>query len=117
MKTIHRFLSFRSNMLVYCSLFYLNSLSLLLTSGRGDGGGSGGRGAETGNNSIPCVTFVSCQQAASGAPKCTICDHQVCGAIMLLPAASDDENVLDRFCFGWRGATGISLQEDGNVCP
>lgn len=73
--------------------------------------------AEAGDNSIPCVTFVSCQQAASGAPKCTICDHQVCGAIMPCPAASDDENVLDHFCFGWQGATEISRQEDGNVFP
>lgn len=75
----------------------------------------GGTGAEAGDNSIPCVTFVSCQQAASGAPKCTICDHQVCGAIMSCPAASDDENVLDHFCFRWQGVTGISHRMPGNV--
>lgn len=73
--------------------------------------------AEAGDNSIPCVTFVSCQQAASGAPKCTICDHQVCGAIMPCSAASDDGIVLAHFCFGWQGATGISPQEDGNLFP
>lgn len=77
----------------------------------------GATGAEAGDNSIPCVTFVSCQQAASGAPKCTICDHQVCGAIMSCPAASDDENVLDHFCFRWQEVTGISRQEPGNVFP
>lgn len=71
----------------------------------------GATGAEAWDNSIPCVTFVSCQQAASGAPKCTICDHQVCGAIMSCPAASDDENVLDHFCFCWQEVTEIRHQE------
>lgn len=37
---------------------------------------------------------VSCQQAASGAPKCTICD-QVCHAIIPCTTATDDENVLE----------------------
>lgn len=71
--------------------------------------GFGASQAEAGDNSIPCLRFVSCQQAASGAPKCTICDHQVRGAITLCPTASDDENVLGHFCFGWQGKTGTGV--------
>lgn len=41
------------------------------------------------------VTFVSCQQAASGVPKCAICDHQVFYAVMPSSTASDDEKVLE----------------------
>lgn len=41
------------------------------------------------------VTFVSCQQAASGVPKCAICDHQVFHAVMPSNTASDDEKVLE----------------------
>lgn len=73
--------------------------------------------AEGGDNSSPCLRFVSCQQAPSGAPKCTICDHQVRGAITLCPAASDDENVLGHFCFGWQGKTGTRCHDDSSVFP
>lgn len=73
--------------------------------------------AEPGDNSSPCLRFVSCQQAPSGAPKCTICDHQVRGAITLCPAASDDEKVLGHFSFGWQGKTGTRCHDDGNVFP
>lgn len=50
--------------------------------------------AEAEDNTISCVTCVSCQQAASGAPKCAICD-QVCHAIIPWTAATDDENMLE----------------------
>lgn len=49
--------------------------------------------AEAEDNRVSCVTCMSCQQAASGAPKCAICD-QVCHAIIPCIAATDDENVL-----------------------
>lgn len=49
--------------------------------------------AEAEDNSVSCVTFVSYQQAASGAPKCTICD-QVCHGIIPCTAATNDEDVL-----------------------
>lgn len=50
--------------------------------------------AEAEDNSVSCVTCVSCQQVASGAPKCTICD-QVCHAIIPCITATDDEDVLE----------------------
>jgi len=60
-----------------------------------DGGASE---AEAENNSVSCVTCVSCQQAASGAPKCTICD-QVCHAIIPCTTATDDEDVLEHMTY------------------
>lgn len=57
--------------------------------------------AEAEDNSVSCVTCVSCQQAASGAPKCTICD-QVCHAIIPCTSATDDEDGragAHDFCF------------------
>lgn len=50
--------------------------------------------ADAEDNTLSCVTFVSYQQAASGAPKCTICD-QVCHAIIPCTDATDDEDVLE----------------------
>lgn len=50
--------------------------------------------ADTEDNSVSCVTCMSCQQAASGTPKCTICD-QVCHAIIPCIAAIDDDSVLE----------------------
>lgn len=50
--------------------------------------------AEAEDNTTSCVMCVSCQQAASGAPKCAICD-QVCHAIIPWTTATDDENMLE----------------------
>lgn len=49
--------------------------------------------AEAEDNSVTCVTRVSYQQAASGAPKCTICDL-VCDAIIPCATATEDEDVV-----------------------
>lgn len=51
--------------------------------------------AEAEDNSVFYVMCVSCQQAASGAPKCAICD-QVCHAIIPCTTATDDEDVLEQ---------------------
>lgn len=56
--------------------------------------------AEAEDNSVSYVTCVSCQQAASGAPKCTICD-QVCHAIIPCTTATDDEDVLEHMIYAF----------------
>lgn len=66
--------------------------------------------AEAEDNNVSCVTCVSCQQAASGAPKCTICD-QVCHAIILCTAATDDGNVLEHMT---RAFTAREQQQRGD---
>lgn len=72
--------------------------------------------AEAEDNSVSCVTCVSCQRAASGAPKCTICD-QVCHAIIPCTSATDDKNVLEHMTSAfpareqWRGS-----QTGSRVC-
>lgn len=56
--------------------------------------------ADTEDNGVSCVTCMSCQRAASGAPKCTICD-QVCHAIISCITATDDENVLEHMTYAF----------------
>lgn len=73
------------------SVPYPKSVSAIHMSGRGSLVSVSEADAE--DNGVSCVTCVSCQQAASGAPKCTICD-QVCHAIIPCITATDDENVL-----------------------
>ena len=50
--------------------------------------------AEAEDNSVSGVTCVSCQQAASGVPKCTICD-QLCHAIIPCTSAAADEDMSE----------------------
>lgn len=60
--------------------------------------------AEAEDNSVSCGACVSCQQAASGLPKCTICD-QVCRALIPCTAATDDEDVSEHVTYAFAART------------